>query len=340
MDLILEVCDYLFLDRVWASLVPVSAFASSAQTFQTLNSSTILPAVGPSSTWSHFVSKLPHPPLPFEEMKTVYTSAPQVSAWPRNYIPRQILSILTLTYIGIHVLYFLFAWLSYRFVFNHEMMKHPRFLKNQVKLEIQSSLKAFPGMILLTLPWFQGEVMGYSRLYDDVEEYGWGFLVASVPLYLLFTDYLIYWIHRGLHHPFVYKNVHKPHHKWLIPTPFASHAFHPLDGYLQSIPYHLYIYLFPLHRILHLVLFVLVNIWSIFIHDSDMITGHALEKIINGPAHHTLHHLYFTVNYGQYFTWADRWSGSYRQPESSLDPLLEVKALNAAKEKEALGKAQ
>ena len=30
-----------------------------------------------------------------------------------------------------------------------------------------------------------------------------------------------------------------------------------------------------------------------------MITGHAFEKVINGPAHHTLHHLYFTVNYGQ-----------------------------------------
>jgi hypothetical protein len=30
-----------------------------------------------------------------------------------------------------------------------------------------------------------------------------------------------------------------------------------------------------------------------------MITGHPLEAFINGPAHHTLHHLYFTVNYGQ-----------------------------------------
>ena len=30
-----------------------------------------------------------------------------------------------------------------------------------------------------------------------------------------------------------------------------------------------------------------------------MVTGHFLEKFINGPAHHTLHHLYFTVNYGQ-----------------------------------------
>lgn len=96
------------------------------------------------------------------------------------------------------------------------------------------------------------------------------------------------------------------------------------------------------------------------IHDSDMITGHPLETIINGPAHHTLHHLYFTVNYGQvchfsvftpdnchsqyrscvfqYFTFSDRWGGSYRQPASELDPLLEVKKLEAQKQKEALGK--
>ena len=87
-----------------------------------------------------------------------------------------------MTLIGIFLLYFVFATLSFWFIFNHEMMKHPRFLKNQVKLEIQSSLKAFPGMIALTLPWFLGEVRGYSRLYDDVSEYGWGYLVFSIFL--------------------------------------------------------------------------------------------------------------------------------------------------------------
>jgi Delta7-sterol 5-desaturase len=69
---------------------------------------------------------------------------------------------------------------------------------------------------------------------------------------------------------------------------------------------------------MYLVLFTLINFWTIFvsvphdkqifaeglievlqIHDSDMITGHPLENVINGPAHHTLHHLYFTCNYGQ-----------------------------------------
>lgn len=120
----------------------------------------------------------------------------------------------------------------------------------------------------------------------------------------------------------------------------------------------MFIHIFPLHRKLYLLLFVLVNIWTIFIHDSDMITGHALEKVINGPAHHTLHHMYFTVNYGQvsiaavsgvllvwtvtdvsclqYFTWADRWGGSYRQPAAELDPLLEVKAAEAKRAKKDL----
>jgi Delta7-sterol 5-desaturase len=82
-----------------------------------------------------------------------------------------------------------------------------------------------------------------------------------------------------------------------------------------------------------------------------MITGHPLEKIINGPAHHTLHHLYFTCNYGQvtsfpiytnplnsplfsfpqYFTWADRAGGSYRHPAKELDPMLEIQMMDKEK---------
>jgi len=70
------------------------------------------------------------------------------------------------------------------------------------------------------------------------------------------------------------------------------------------------------------------------IHDSDMICNSPLEKIINGPSHHTLHHLYFTVNYGQYFTGCDRLGGSYRAPKAEDDPLLAVtgKGEKAAKE--------
>ncbi|KAK7690609.1 hypothetical protein QCA50_005708 [Cerrena zonata] len=339
MDLVLEILDEYALDKLYAHLVPASAFAAfnaSHSAAISSNTSFSLPFIhsGPaSSAWSNLVSYLPHPPLTEDLLLTPSqaSSLPFSSAWPRDYIPRQLLSLSVITLLGIYVLYFVFATMAYYTIFNHEMMKHPRFLKNQVRQEIMCSLRAFPGMIALTLPWFLGEVRGYSKMYDNVDDFGWTYFFASILMYLVFTDYGIYWIHRWEHHPICYKWLHKPHHKWIIPTPFASHAFHPLDGYLQSIPYHLFIFVIPFHRKLYLFLFVVINFWTILIHDSDMITDHPLETIINGPAHHTLHHMFFTVNYGQYFTWADRMGGSYRQPAKELDPMLEVKAAEAKK---------
>ncbi|CAE6435358.1 hypothetical protein ACGC1H_002876 [Rhizoctonia solani] len=342
MDLVLDILDELILDRVYASALPLSVFLPKAVANITASA---VPQPAP-SLWSSVVSTLPHPPvaqvidaagkitahsssLPPWLLK--YASpAVAASAWPRDYIPRQLISLSIITLVGIYILYFVFAALSYYLIFDHDMMKHPKFLKNQVKLEIQCATHAFPGMTLLTLPWFLGEVRGYSQLYDDPAKYGYTYLVLSVPFFLVFTDYLVYWIHRLLHHPMLYKHLHKPHHKWLIPTPFASHAFHPVDGYLQSVPYHLFIFLFPLQRWVYLGLFVAVNFWSIFIHDSDMITGNTLINIINGPAHHTLHHLYFTCNYGQYFTWADRWGGSYKHPSPEFDPMNAIKLVDTA----------
>lgn len=64
------------------------------------------------------------------------------------------------------------------------MMKHPRFLKGQVRKEIAMSLRSFPVMMLLTLPWFEAEVLGYSKLYDDIDEYGWTWFFLSIPLYV------------------------------------------------------------------------------------------------------------------------------------------------------------
>ncbi|KAF8482248.1 hypothetical protein JB92DRAFT_3036434 [Gautieria morchelliformis] len=291
MDIVLELLDEYVLDSLYAKFLPSSATPPS-----------------PLNLTLHAPSAIP------------------TSAWPRDYLLRQILSLTVVTTIGIHLLYFLVAGLSYRFIFNHDMMRHPRFLPNQVRKEIMASLWSFPGMIALTLPCFITEVRGWTRLYDNVADYGWTYLVLSVPLFLFVTDYGVYWIHRTLHTPALYKRIHKPHHKWIIPTPFASHAFHPVDGFAQSIPYHMFILVFPMQHHLYLLMFVFVNCWSVFIHDSDMITGHPLEHAINGPAHHTLHHLYFVCNYGQYFTFADRAGGSYRHPDSALDPLLEVKA--------------
>lgn len=203
-------------------------------------------------------------------------------------------------------------------MFDHRLKLHPQFLKDQVKLEISCSLRSIPLMSILTVVMFLAEVRGYGKLFDSFDDTilgKWSIATYSIS-FILFTDSLIYWIHRALHSKLLYKRLHKTHHKWKIPTPFASHAFNPLDGFLQSLPYHLYVFILPMHKWTYLALFVFVNVWTVSIHDGNYRVPDSFKPVINGSAHHMDHHLFYNFNYGQFFTLWDRIGRSYRHPSS------------------------
>ncbi|XP_006642354.1 lathosterol oxidase [Lepisosteus oculatus] len=238
--------------------------------------------------------------------------------WPEDEPLRQIIGLMLVTNLGAALLYLVLGALSFYFIFDHSLMKHPQFLENQVCREIKYALSSLPWISIPTVALFFAEVRGFSKLYDNISDspYGWFGVILSMISFLFFTDMCIYWIHRFLHHKLIYKCFHKPHHVWKIPTPFASHAFHPVDGFLQGLPYHIYPFLFPLHKVVYLGLYVFVNVWTVSIHDGDYRVPSLLQPIINGSAHHTDHHLFFDYNYGQYFTLWDRIGRSYRHPSS------------------------
>ncbi len=243
------------------------------------------------------------------------------SDWPEADWKRQVLSLFLLMNVGAWLLYIISASLSYVFIFDRRLLQHPLILKNQIRREITVATCSIPFMAGPTVFIFLLEIRGYSKLYwYDRPEQTWGNFVleigCSVVLFLLFTDCLIYWIHRGLHHKYVYKYLHKTHHLWKVPTPYASHAFHPIDGFLQSCPYHIYPFLFPLHKIVYLALFLAVNFWTVSIHDGDYRVPNMLKPIVNGSAHHTDHHLLYNYNYGQFFTLWDKIGGSFRTPDA------------------------
>ncbi|XP_038561665.1 lathosterol oxidase-like isoform X1 [Micropterus salmoides] len=268
-------------------------------------------------------------------MSDSYIFTPYVypASWTEDWAVRQIISLWVVTNLGAELIYLGFGTLSFYYVFDHKLMKHPQFIKNQVRKEIQLGTVAIFWMSFPTVALFFWEVRGNSKLYDNISgsPLGWSGVFLSIAGFLFFTDMSIYWIHRSMHHKNIYKHLHKQHHIFKIPTPFASHAFHPLDGFLQSLPYHVYPFVFPLHKVVYLSLFVFVNIWTISIHDGDYRLPGPLICLINGAAHHTDHHLFFNYNYGQYFTLWDRLGGSYRHPSALLrkgphDHIRELKA--------------
>ena len=65
---------------------------------------------------------------------------------------------------------------------------------------------------------------------------GVGTYAAYFALYLLTVEFGVYWCHRELHHPLVYKYLHATHHKYNkehTMSPFAGLAFNALDGIIQ-----------------------------------------------------------------------------------------------------------
>lgn len=167
MDLVLEYCDEYAFDAAYAYLFPAPGTSSPS------------PSVSLNATLSALKS-----------------GERAVSRLARDAIPRQLASLFVVALTAAMVLYFIFCSLSYYFVYDRRLEHHPKFLKNQIRQEIISSMIAAPVIDVLTLPWFLGEVRGYSKLYDSVDEMGWAYFAFSAVWFLLFTDFMIYWIHR------------------------------------------------------------------------------------------------------------------------------------------------
>jgi len=310
MDIVLEGFDRFLFDYPYAKLLPSpTAYGSPDAGFNATSSSKEVPKAFPvNNGWTYQpASDL----IQFGASKWAYESQ-----WTRDNIYRQALSLYIITWIFGLVIYFFCAGLSYLFVFDKATFNHPKYLKNQIRLEIRQTMISLPIMAIFTVPFFLLEIRGYSKLYDTTADGpGMWYDIAQFPIFICFTDFFIYWIHRYLHHPLIYKKLHKPHHKWIMPTPFASHAFHPLDGWAQSVPYHVFPLILPLQKWAYVLLFVFINVWTVLIHDGEYV---AESPIINGAACHTMHHLYFNYNYGQFTTLWDRLGGSYRKPNDEL----------------------
>ena len=212
------------------------------------------------------------------------------------------------------VLYFVLSGLSYFYFFVVKRQKYvPDFVPKRTEFwnSIKWAMFSLAGNAVLTTPIEVLIIKGSSRIYFDLDAYPWWWLLVSAALVLVITETLIYWIHRWLHYPWLYKKLHIYHHQFRFPTPLASVAFHPLDSFAQAIPHHLCAFLFPLNVWVYHGFVVLITIWAVLIHDR---IAWVPFGFVNHTGCHTAHHWYNKHNYGQFFTFWDKLCGTYRDP--------------------------
>lgn len=156
---------------------------------------------------------------------------------------------------------------------------------------------------------------GYTQLYSEVSGTGWIYLVVSLVFMVMFHDMYFYWTHRWMHHPRIYKLVHKVHHQSTNPSPWAAYSFHPLEAIIQALVFPILIFSIPVHSwvaFTFLLYMILRNVWGHL--GYELLPAKFIEsKWLNWnttTTHHNLHHEKFNANYGLYFTWWDRWFGT------------------------------
>ena len=156
---------------------------------------------------------------------------------------------------------------------------------------------------------------GYSKMYFNIQDYGWTYFLVSTILFIVLYDTYFYWLHRFMHLKKVFPVVHRVHHMSSAPTPWASLAFHPLETILEFMIYPLAIFLFPLHPVCILV-FVIYNIilntggHMGFEMTPTRFLHHPFFKFGLTVTHHEMHHRNVKHNYGVYFNIWDRIMGT------------------------------
>lgn len=222
-----------------------------------------------------------------------------------------IFSVLLLRYVafaGVAYLIF-YVWKKRDWFHRKIQQKFPE--QRRVIYEMRYSISSF--MIIGGLATMMGILAKYdmTAIYTDIAEYGWAYFVFSTLLAIFIHDTYFYWSHRAMHHPKLFKHVHKVHHMSHNPTPWAAFSFHPIEAVVEFgfVPF--MIVLLPLHPAALLIFSLYMMTMNVMGHVGFEIfpkwfSNSWLFIFHNTSTHHNMHHKFVQCNYGLYFNIWDR----------------------------------
>jgi sterol desaturase/sphingolipid hydroxylase (fatty acid hydroxylase superfamily) len=157
--------------------------------------------------------------------------------------------------------------------------------------------------------------VGGTRLYTDINEYGWVYLGLSFAAILVLQDTYFYFVHRLLHHPRLFHWMHRGHHRSRFPTPWTSFAFEPGEALIHAFFFAVLVCVMPLHFITLIAALMTMTLWAIATHlGFELIPPQSplrrFTRGLIGPAHHGIHHRQYQVHFGLYFTFWDQVLGT------------------------------
>ena len=141
--------------------------------------------------------------------------------------------------------------------------------------------------------WLWNRIQGEDGRLKESDEFIWQYeLLLKIPIHILATEIGFYSVHYLLHYsPFLYRYIHKVHHRFTSPTSMCCVYAHPIEFALGNL---LPIYIGPIICNSHP--FTCYGYW--FLAMLGTCKGHCGYRILGYADHHDEHHLYYKYNYG------------------------------------------
>jgi sterol desaturase/sphingolipid hydroxylase (fatty acid hydroxylase superfamily) len=216
--------------------------------------------------------------------------------------------------------YFLLAGIPFLvfYVFSGKEVKSGKIQKNHPSKEkilkeifySLASLLIYGSGIWLFIVWLEA---GNTLLYKDISDFGIPYFIISFFLMILIHDTYFYWTHRLIHHKFLFRHIHKVHHQFSNPTPWAAFSFHPLEAILSMGVIPIIIFCIPWHQSALIAFITFMTLYDVYIHLGYDLKQLRLGQWQNTAADHNHHHQNSRVNFGLYFRIWDHLMGTYRK---------------------------
>ncbi len=222
---------------------------------------------------------------------------------------------------GLHLYLYVFASQKMRLKFDiRPMEKSARFtFGNQVWDNVFWSLASgVPIWTAWVILYFHAAANDWIPRLDSISASPLWFVLFFVLL-RFWQSFHFYWIHRLIHIPWLFRNVHHLHHRNVNVGPWSGLAMHPVEHllYYSAILIHFVVPSHPLHVIFHMYA---LSLGALFSHAGfEKLLIRDKETVKAGSFHHQLHHRYFECNYGNEEMPLDRWFGSFHDgtPEAT-----------------------
>ena len=155
---------------------------------------------------------------------------------------------------------FFTVWIIFEPFLRGRKIRKPTPRRRQIRMELINSFKTVCVFVALDIAIFDLAKSGVFKKYDAIGDYGWTWLILSVPVAIILHDAYFYWAHRAMHHRKLYKLFHLTHHRSHNPTPFTAYSFAPGEAAVQYAFVPLLLLFMPLHdSALALVLLVMIS---------------------------------------------------------------------------------